>query len=510
MSAQSEPEKYSIDEMMERLKNRPAEDPLEQGELVTRADGSQAIRVRKRKRRSHQPHKEERIQQRRARMVQVSAALILLLLALFAAGAAIVFANSAPFRENLVKKISQSSGAGAELQGFRMNPTSANANGLTLRWPEGNVLRDLTLRQIRAEIFPVSFLGKIMTGEEASAQEGTLTLRFPQAGKPACDTPIPAGPPPVRFKRYAIPKLHVLLGDASAPLARMTNCEGSFQPVHAGTRPLLLLTRGDLAVEGWPKLKMDRSHIEFRGSEVDIIGMRLRYDTDSRGVFELAGTVSPYNTDRESTLSVGFDSYQLAGIAGPELGRLFSGRIDSRASAKSNYLTFKPGASPDASLVAEFQKSVTSSFEISGFPFLKELSTVLDEKWFERPVFDNDASGVVRRFDGKVTLGALHFENKDRMALRGSLTMGRDRRLDGEFEVGLAEALVKVSANRTALDALFGEPKDGFRWLTLRVGGTAGNPADNFREQFEAAAAAARETRPSGGAPSFEDLTRPR
>ena len=48
----SEPEKYSIDEMIDRLKNPPDEEPIEKGELVTRADGSQAIRVRKRKRRS--------------------------------------------------------------------------------------------------------------------------------------------------------------------------------------------------------------------------------------------------------------------------------------------------------------------------------------------------------------------------------------------------------------------------------------------------------------------------
>ena len=143
MSAPSEPEKYSIDEMMDRLKNRPAEDPIQDGELVTRSDGSQAIRVRKRKRRSHQPAKEERKSTRRARMIQVSGALSLLLLGLFAAGAAIVYANSAGFRESLVKKISLSSGARAELQLFRMNPTSANAGMLTLAWPEGNALRDL-------------------------------------------------------------------------------------------------------------------------------------------------------------------------------------------------------------------------------------------------------------------------------------------------------------------------------------------------------------------------------
>ena len=64
-----------------------------------------------------------------------------------------------------------------------MNPTSANAGQLTLTWPEGNALRDLTLGGVKAEIFPSSFLGKSMAGEEVSAAEGTLTLRLPQAGQ---------------------------------------------------------------------------------------------------------------------------------------------------------------------------------------------------------------------------------------------------------------------------------------------------------------------------------------
>lgn len=57
MSAPSELENYSINEIMERLKSRPADKSIDQGELVTRADDTQAIRVHRKKRRSHQPTK---------------------------------------------------------------------------------------------------------------------------------------------------------------------------------------------------------------------------------------------------------------------------------------------------------------------------------------------------------------------------------------------------------------------------------------------------------------------
>jgi hypothetical protein len=42
-------------------------------------------------------------------------------------------------------------------------------------------------------------------------------------------------------------------------------------------------------MEFLPKLGMDRPHIEFRGSEVDIVGMRNRHDADIHGVFEING-----------------------------------------------------------------------------------------------------------------------------------------------------------------------------------------------------------------------------
>ena len=37
----AEPEKYSLDEMLERLQSKPSAEPENSGELVTRADGSQ-------------------------------------------------------------------------------------------------------------------------------------------------------------------------------------------------------------------------------------------------------------------------------------------------------------------------------------------------------------------------------------------------------------------------------------------------------------------------------------
>jgi hypothetical protein len=510
MSAPSEPEKYSIDEMMERLKSRPAEDPIQDGELVTRADGSQAIRVRKRKRRTHQPHKEELKHHTRSRMLQVSAALILLLLALFAAGAAIVYANSGPFREGLVRMITESSGAKTDLQQFRMNPTSANAGGLTLTWPAGNALRSLTMRGIRAEISPPSFLGKTMIGEEVTANDGELNVWLPQADQPAREMQPPAGPLPIRFNHYSIPKLHLLLGDPAAPIIRMMNSEASFHPQNAGGRAQLLLNRGDITISGWPGLRMDRSHIEFRGSEVDIVGLCLRQDEDNRGAFELSGTISPYDPSRASTLAVELESFPTAGIIGPQLGRLIAGRIDTVSSAKSNFLTFTPAPVTNTSLAVTFRNSITSPLQINGFPFLFGLSQILNDEWFLSPSFTTDSGGVIKCADGNIGISDLSFENKTYMALRGGLAVTRDQQISGNLEVGVAVSIINAaiqSSDNKRLDRMFGPPADGYRWITLKITGPAAKPDDNFKELFNAAAS--REPAPSGAIPSFEDLTKP-
>ena len=57
-ASDTEPDNYSIDDMMDRLRSR-SEGGQEDAQLVTREDGTQVYRVKKRKRRSHQPKKEK-------------------------------------------------------------------------------------------------------------------------------------------------------------------------------------------------------------------------------------------------------------------------------------------------------------------------------------------------------------------------------------------------------------------------------------------------------------------
>ncbi len=507
----SEPEKYSIDEMMDRLKGGPEADPAD-GELVTRADGSQAIRVKKRKRRSTQPHKEEVKRTRRARIVQVSAALVLVFLAILAIGGAVIYANSRPFRDKLVRNVAAATGAGVELTQFRMNPRTANAGGLALQWPAGNALDELALRGLSGEIFPSSFLGKSMRGEEVIVGSANLKLRIPEAGAPLRATPAPAtaGEAPVAFNRYRTPTFDLQLGETQPPALRLSHSEVSLSTTSLSGRPQMRLYQGILDVAGWPRLRLDRGLLEFRGGEVDVIALRVQDEKDDQGYMEFSGTVAPYQPDRVSVLEVKLESFPIGGIAGPEIARFFNGLIDSASGPVPNSLAFLPTASPETRMDVAFQASTSSIPDLNGLPFLHILAEITADEWFERPVFQNEATGIVHREGDAVALREIDFRTKGRMALKGDMAVAANRALTGSLEIGLTEATITTSGN-LRLDSLFGPVENGYRWVTVKLSGGSNAPADDFKELFNSAKLKSEPAATEGGGlPTFEDLTRPR
>ncbi len=506
----SEPENYSIDEMMDRLKNSISESD-DRGELVTRGDGSQAIKVRKRKRRSDQPNQKEAKQNLKLRIAQVSGFLILLFLTLLVVGVAFVYANSRPFRKQLVQNMEQASGATVGINQFRMNPKTANAVELTLKWPDGNLLNHFRLTGVSAEVFPSSFLGKAMTGGEVTINQGDLTLQIPKQGQAIRNRAAPSGLAPIRFDRYRFQKLNLTLGPPEAPVVKLMNSQGSLSYIDSGKQPQLNLSLGDLVIIGWPKLRLDRSLIVIRGDELNVVNLRMLYESDTRGTLEFSGNIAPYKPDQMSSLVATLDAFQISGIAGPVLGRLFSGRIDSLVNSKSNQLSFLSTANPSAKLEVAFQSNPSSPFELQGFPFLFALNQLLDDPWFERPNFDSDVSGVIHREGGSVSLRNLNLQSKGRLALMGSITLAQDQKLSGSFQVGVAEAMLGNSKN-PRLRTMFNEQRDGFRWVTLKISGSASAPSDNFKELFATTAETTEDSLSSkkSGKSDFEELTKPK
>src|SRR5690349_9775051 len=104
----TEPENYSIDDMMDRLRSRGEGGSEGDAQLVTREDGTQVYRVKKRKRRSHQPKKEKEQRQKRFRVLQVVLAVGLVILVAAAFFASLVILNSSAYRDSILAKVRSS------------------------------------------------------------------------------------------------------------------------------------------------------------------------------------------------------------------------------------------------------------------------------------------------------------------------------------------------------------------------------------------------------------------
>lgn len=482
----TEPEKYTIDEMMDRLKARESSEP----ELVTRPDGSQAMKVRKRKRRSNQAVNDETKRNQRVQVAQIAGFVIILVLLGLAVGVGILYANSSAFRESLLAKLETGSGAKVSLIRFRMNPSEANANEVNLAWPEGNALASLKLSSVVAKVSPESFLGKSFKGEEIVADKGRLLLRNPNDTLPARNKPPAAGEIPVRFSRYSVPHLEMAFGEKARMPRALKGTEASIFPSTTAGHAEIRFRGGLLEFDAWPPMDLDRSYIKVRDGSFQVQSMRLTVPKSAnqrildKGFIDFSGTLRPLDSGAPHTLESSVSDFRLPYLLGADLGRFFLGRVDSKEIPDSNFLTFDPSSAESATLELTLTNNLDARIDLGGFRFLSQLSVALDDRWYELPNFADDATLVVRRRAGMVVIEKINLVSRGRMALQGSVSNAEGGKISGTLRIGLPETTISAATNKR-LNLMFGQVREGYRWLDIEISGTSALPEDNFRKLYE-------------------------
>jgi hypothetical protein len=483
----SEPEKYSIDEMMGRLKGGGSSG--KQPELVTRPDGSQAMKVRKRKRRTKQAVSDEAKRRHKFQVVQIAAFVILVVLMGLAAGIAILYANSSGFRESLLGKLEDSSGAKVGLNQFRMNPATANANMASFGWPEGNALAGLELHQIRAKIAPASFLGSTFSGEEIVAGKGQLSLRAPGAPNSRRHKPKSDGMLSVKFQRYWVPEFDIRFGDSEGSRRLLKATEASFFPSAVTGQAEVRLRGGLFEFDAWPLMELDRSYIKAKGDALQIQSMRFVVPKSAndrkvdKGFIDFTGSMRPLEAGATHTLRSDVRDLPLPYMMGPDLGRFFVGSVDTMEIPDSNFLSFSPDSPESAMLELTLTNSVNSRIDLGSFKFLSQLSTVLDDRWYEFPNFDDIVTLVTKMRGDEVSIEDINLVSRGRMTVRGSVSNQKGGGISGKLRIGLPDTMIAASDDKR-LNRMFGQVREGYRWLDLKIGGTSAVPGDNFKELY--------------------------
>lgn len=501
----SDKEKYTIDEMMGRLKKRQIGemDP----ELVTRSDGSQALKVKKRKRRTDQAVNKETKLKKRIQIVQIAGAVLLLIVVGLVLGVGVLYVNSAGYRDSLTAKLETSSGAKVDMKQFRMNPLTAKTGATKLSWPAGNVLETMELNGASAKISPSSFVGKTFGGEEIVAESGKLFLKASDPSKPVRHVPEPEGELPVRFSRYAVPSLDIKFGAFGV----LSKTEASLFPSTVAGHVELRLSGGTLQLDDWPQLSLDRSYVKVRNSELQIQSMRFNLPEvvdrqTSSGFIDFSGSLTPIGVQSTQTLSAKLGNFPLSYLIGTDLGRFFTGKVDSAEIPDSNFLSFDIDSPENARLELTVTNSLESRVDMSGFKFLQMLAVAFNDRWYEFPIFDDDVAMVVKRMGQNADISGLNLVKRGRMVVRGDIFNGEGGAIKGKLRIGIPETTIIASGDKK-LVKMFGQVREGYRWLDLEISGTGALPEDNFRTIYMDTSSGETST-PDVETPqdSFEDL----
>ncbi|MFM2198682.1 MAG: hypothetical protein RLZZ505_2114 [Verrucomicrobiota bacterium] len=500
----SDKEKYTIDEMMGHLKKRQSGEA--EPELVTRSDGSQALKVKKRKRRTDQTANKDTQLKKRIQIGQIAGAVLLLTILVLVVGVGIIFVNSAGYRESLTSKLEISSGAKVDMEQFRMNPLAANTRKATLQWPLGNVLDKFELLGVTAKISPSSFVGRSFTGDEILAESAKLLLKAPDPSKPLRHVPKSEDGLSVKFSRYAVSSLDIKFGGIGA----LTKTEASMFPATVTGQSEMRFSGGTLQLSAWPALLLDRSYIKIRNPELQIQSMRFQLPESDRqslgGCIDFSGTLSPVDAAGTQVLSAKLEDFPLSYLVGVDLGRFFVGKVDSVEIPDSNFLSFDIDAPETAKLESTVTKAEGGRVDMSGFKFLQMLAVAFNDRWYEFPVFDDDVTMVIKRMGENTSMSDLNLVKRGRMVVRGDFFNGEGGAIKGKLRIGIPETTLIASGDKKLI-RMFGQLREGYRWVDIEISGTGALPDDNFRTIYtdtsSGESAAPGQTAPRD---SFEDL----
>lgn len=468
----TDPESYSVDEMLERLRDgeREKEDQAS-GELVVRPDGTEVMRVRKRKRRSQQETKPSP-EKRRSPFILLLGLVVLLVVVLGVAMVVLLARyNSSGFQTGMEAALTDATGGSASFESLSVTPLRARSGSLKMGWGENRSLHSLSLNNLSADLDLGSFLGGSWDGVAVTAQSGELIL----GGTTTAGAKAAAASESNLFAGYRCDFFDIHVGAPGTGI-QFKNTEMAMRPGPKGETQLHL-RGGDLVIPGWSVMETDRGMAEFVGDGLKLVSLRLKSKTEDG---EISFSSEPILRDGEDiALEMRVDELPLSTFVGSEIGEMIDGVISCENAA----LTLDGGTLQDVALRMEFSGSAAF---IQKFPFLEVLKTRLTDSEFVKPEFKT-VQGVLVQDRNGVRLQELELMEKSQMAVRGHFAVNPEGELSGRLEVGIVAGKIITFTNRKR-SSVFSDPVEGFCWVTINLSGTLEEPADDFHELLRKAA----------------------
>ena len=509
----SDQEKYSIDEMMDRLRTRGEGSSDGEPQLVTREDGSQVMRVRKRKRRSKQPHKEAEAKQRKRSLI-IAAAVTVLVVALALGGLAWVFyLNSKGYKEGLEAKISAWTGAEVKTMQFRATPVSLGAGRLELNWPDDQPAASLRLHGIQGDVKFASYFGNELSGQQITAANGgELVLR---AASPRFDESkgLPQGSCPFNFS-YRSKSFNVKFGETS-PAMVLTGSEASFlMPDTSRPNGNLVLQGGVTRVMDWGSYKLEFGSLLLSPDGVRVGNVEISPEVAPDALIKLRGEQLPPIMTRggESELRIQIKEMPSVVLLGAGLGKIIDAKFETPDDETNTGRVFFDVVDPTSIRIdSPILATLSSTLSLRSLPMFNVLALEVGNDRLAQARFESEARAQLKRTSTETRLEQISLVSQSLIKVEGSLSEKKGGALEGVLEVGLPDATVLGSSSR-AIQGVFNRRSSGYHWARVRISGTSSKPVDDLADQLRGAL---RSTSPASGGvdaldDEFRDLTTPR
>lgn len=472
-SSTTESENYSVDAMMARLKKgnrqKRQSDKPQEGELITREDGTQVVKVRRRKRRSKQSPKKG-ISQTNPKLKWVILGTLVGTTVLLAAGSIFIIAkyNGRHFKATTESTISELSGATqTTLTQLRVTPVSANAQKTEITWDKHAFIKDASFSSIRANIKATSYFSSRWIGEDIIADKGTVRLQIPSS---SAESIISDTTSPYEFGAYRCAKLQLLFGsDRGVPA--INDLKVSLRQLDNGQHQIIFHD-GTFKVKNWPIMSIE-SGIALLNSDSVNIDAILKSSQAHNGELTITGNILKDITT-PATLDIKAKNYPIQELLGKDLGRLIKGALQSESGTFSYHYN-KPAAEA-LSFILPFN---SNEIQCEGLPLFRELNKLIGNTAYVSPIFYQCRGTILRTSEG-ISVNDLELINNDLMLIRGNISVSAKGRLSGKLSVGIPQTAFRDSA-----PAPFAGPVGGFHSIDISLSGSAKSPNDNLHQQLK-------------------------
>lgn len=463
---------YSVDEMMDQLKqqqrDKETQKRLKDGELITRPDGTQVIKVKKRKRRSKQAPKALNPNVKWS-IIGTTAGLgiTVIIFTIYI----ITKYNGATFKEETESNITELLAAeSTKLSQLRMTPLFTKAAQAEVLWGDQSFYRTARFDNIRADIKLTSFFSRYWNGEEILAERGEVHLQIPENNSSESNKPTDSD---YRFNSYRCEALDVLFGDQENVCA----LKGLHATLHQNpnSRYAMAFANGVLHAPNWPNLEISSGVLKFNPSNAEIEA-RLAAEGNRQGELRIQGVV--YRDKNESvTLDVKSVNYPLEELLGEDFGQIIQGNIHSDMGSLS--FDSEKGKDLALSFIMPFNSNQINILELA---MLSDLRNLTGKSQYLHPTFTY-CRGTIMRTAKTTTLSNLKLISSKLLNLEGEISVDHEGNLSGKLEIGIPSRIFSATS---PAPKIFSAREDGNTYTQVTLGGTVHSPHDNLNERLKA------------------------